>query len=131
MHLERERAILLGTGTSVLAEAAPRDRIWGIGLNATNRDVATPCLWKGSNVLGWALMEAREAISNERQNVSERQIDRRGGIIENETGQTGQACERASENSASESSASESSGNKKKERQAKRRRDIPSGQYSK
>lgn len=125
MHLERERAILLGTGTSVLAEAAPRDRIWGIGLNATNRDVATPCLWKGSNILGWALMEAREAISNERQ------IERRGGIIENETGQTGQACERASENSASESSASESSGNKKKERQAKRRRDIPSGQYSK
>lgn len=53
------REFLLGTGDRVLVEASPMDRIWGIGL-AANDDAATdPERWRGPNLLGFALMEAR------------------------------------------------------------------------
>ncbi|KXS19044.1 DUF1768-domain-containing protein [Gonapodya prolifera JEL478] len=56
---------LLSTGDSVLVEASPRDRIWGIGLGASNRDAWKPSLWKGTNLLGFALMEVRERLRQE------------------------------------------------------------------
>ena len=36
--------------------------MWGIGIDAGEDDVQTPARWKGTNVLGWALMEARAAL---------------------------------------------------------------------
>lgn len=57
------RAYLLGTANRVLVEASPRDRIWGIGLSASNDHAADPRLWRGSNLLGFALMEARDRLS--------------------------------------------------------------------
>jgi ribA/ribD-fused uncharacterized protein len=56
------REYLLGTAGRVLVEASPRDRIWGIGLSASNDDAADPRRWRGLNLLGFALMEARERL---------------------------------------------------------------------
>jgi ribA/ribD-fused uncharacterized protein len=57
------RAYLLDTRQRVLVEASPRDRIWGIGLGATDPAAADPSRWRGLNLLGFALMEARERIA--------------------------------------------------------------------
>ncbi|MFC9844529.1 NADAR family protein [Streptomyces sp. NPDC060223] len=53
------RAFLLGTGERVLVEASPMDRVWGIGLTADDERAADPGRWRGLNLLGFALMEAR------------------------------------------------------------------------
>ncbi|GAA4563140.1 NADAR family protein [Planotetraspora kaengkrachanensis] len=53
---------LLGTRSRVLVEASPRDRIWGIGLGAGNELAASPATWRGLNLLGFALMDARDAL---------------------------------------------------------------------
>lgn len=57
---------LLGTGERVLVEASPRDRIWGIGLGGSNPDARLPSRWRGSNLLGFALMEARAKLKEGR-----------------------------------------------------------------
>jgi len=57
------REFLLGTVNRVLVEASPRDRVWGIGLAAGNDDATDPRRWRGANLLGFALMEARERLS--------------------------------------------------------------------
>lgn len=53
---------LLATGDTVLVEASPRDRIWGIGMAASNPDAGRVAAWRGENLLGFALMEAREHL---------------------------------------------------------------------
>lgn len=53
------RSFLLGTRQRVLVESSPRDRIWGIGLAADSPDAERPQAWRGLNLLGFALMEAR------------------------------------------------------------------------
>ncbi|MER5531043.1 NADAR family protein [Streptomyces sp. NPDC002677] len=58
----RLREYLLGTGDRVLVEASPVDRIWGIGLAATDEAAEDPSRWRGLNLLGFALMEARERL---------------------------------------------------------------------
>ncbi|MFJ6659471.1 NADAR family protein [Streptomyces sp. NPDC091377] len=57
------RAFLLGTGARVLVEASPVDRVWGIGLTADDPAAEDPGRWRGLNLLGFALMEARERIA--------------------------------------------------------------------
>jgi len=59
---ERLRAYLLGTGDAVLVEASPSDRIWGIGLGEKNDLAWDPQTWRGQNLLGFALMEARDRL---------------------------------------------------------------------
>ena len=56
------RGYLLGTAGRVLIEASPLDRIWGIGLAADDRRVADPAAWNGLNLLGFALMDARDRL---------------------------------------------------------------------
>lgn len=58
------RKNLLDTGDALLAECAVRDRIWGIGLSMTDPKRLEPAQWKGQNLLGYALMMARERIRN-------------------------------------------------------------------
>lgn len=54
---------LLNTGDRVLVEASPLDRIWGIGLAANDEAASDPERWRGLNLLGFALMEARERLA--------------------------------------------------------------------
>jgi ribA/ribD-fused uncharacterized protein len=53
---------LLGTGQQVLVEASPVDAIWGIGLAATDAAAQDPRSWQGLNLLGYALMAARDEL---------------------------------------------------------------------
>lgn len=53
---------LHSTGTRILVEASPHDRIWGIGLTADNPKALDPVLWQGDNLLGFALMAVRQQL---------------------------------------------------------------------
>jgi ribA/ribD-fused uncharacterized protein len=55
-------AFLAATQPRVLVEASPRDRIWGIGLTSGNPDAARPSRWRGTNLLGFALMNVRDQL---------------------------------------------------------------------
>ena len=57
------RGFLVGTGTRVLVEASPVDRVWGIGLAADDPRAATPGEWLGLNLLGFALMQVRAELA--------------------------------------------------------------------
>ncbi|MFC8382819.1 NADAR family protein [Nocardia sp. NPDC057272] len=56
------REYLVGTGARVLVEASPVDRIWGIGMAADDAGALDPARWKGLNLLGFALMRARDEL---------------------------------------------------------------------
>ena len=51
---------LLSTGDAILVEASPYDKIWGIGLDIETAKEGSVEDWKGENLLGCALMEARD-----------------------------------------------------------------------
>lgn len=54
---------LSSTANRVLVEASPQDRIWGIGLSADDPSAREPADWRGLNLLGFALMEARDRLA--------------------------------------------------------------------
>jgi ribA/ribD-fused uncharacterized protein len=54
---------LLETGRRVLVEASPVDRIWGIGLAKDDPAAERPSAWRGHNLLGFALMAARQRLA--------------------------------------------------------------------
>jgi ribA/ribD-fused uncharacterized protein len=57
------KEFLLSTGDRVLVEASPVDKIWGVGLSGDSRNIENPNLWRGLNLLGFALMEVRDVLS--------------------------------------------------------------------
>lgn len=59
------KKFLLNTQDRILVEASPRDRIWGIGMGQSNEKALNPNLWRGQNLLGYALMVVRDQISDE------------------------------------------------------------------
>ncbi|GGX02734.1 NADAR family protein [Aquimarina muelleri] len=54
---------LLSTKQEIIVEASPNDNIWGIGMAQDNKNAQNPNLWKGNNLLGFALMEVRDELS--------------------------------------------------------------------
>lgn len=58
----RLKEFLINTGDRVLVEASPTDSVWGIGLSQDAKLVENPHTWKGQNLLGFALMEARDVL---------------------------------------------------------------------
>jgi ribA/ribD-fused uncharacterized protein len=56
------RQVLLYSGNRILVEASPPDAIWGIGLAQDSPDASNPFKWKGTNLLGFALMEVRDYL---------------------------------------------------------------------
>ncbi|MFD6638576.1 NADAR family protein [Micromonospora chalcea] len=51
------------TGNRVPVEASPMDRVWGIGLSATDPRAHDPAQWRGRSLLGFALMHARAQLA--------------------------------------------------------------------
>lgn len=61
------REALLETGDLVIAEAAHYDKVWGIGLSATDPRAAVQAQWPGKNLLGKAVMRVRESLRSDSQ----------------------------------------------------------------
>lgn len=53
---------LMDTGTSMMAEASPYDRIWGIGLAMNDPRATDQTQWRGENLLGHVLVEVRHKL---------------------------------------------------------------------
>jgi conserved hypothetical protein, ribA/ribD-fused len=51
------KSFLWATGNKIIVEASPFDKIWGIGMKEHETN---PFKWKGTNLLGFALMEVRD-----------------------------------------------------------------------
>lgn len=58
------KRLLLDTGDSVIAECAVKDTIWGIGLSMKDTKRFNINDWKGTNLLGFALMAVRKELKN-------------------------------------------------------------------
>lgn len=56
------RDFLLSTKDKILVEASPYDAVWGIKMSASDEGAYNPLKWKGENLLGFALMEARDEL---------------------------------------------------------------------
>lgn len=54
---------LLKTGTKILVEGSPYDKIYGVGLKWDNPLILDEKNWKGQNLLGKALMDVRSKLS--------------------------------------------------------------------
>lgn len=59
---EKLQQFLLTTKDKILVEASPLDKIWGIGLAEQDQAAEQPLMWKGLNLLGFALMEVRKQL---------------------------------------------------------------------
>jgi len=61
------------TGNKRLVEAAPRDRIWGVGLNKSQVMAGAPL--RGQNILGNTLERVRASLRNTRSNAQATAVD--------------------------------------------------------
>jgi ribA/ribD-fused uncharacterized protein len=50
---------LMETNLTVLVEASPYDKIWGIGMTEDHVDISSMNRWKGENILGFILTDLR------------------------------------------------------------------------
>jgi ribA/ribD-fused uncharacterized protein len=56
------QSYLLATKDKVLVEASKKDKTWGIGLLAEDKNATNPKKWLGKNQLGFALMQVRALL---------------------------------------------------------------------
>lgn len=62
--------LLLSTGDRIMAEASPKDKIWGIALDAETAKHINPEAWPGQNLLGKILMELKAEYRKEQSKSS-------------------------------------------------------------
>lgn len=67
------KEILMATGDSIMVEASPYDKIWGIGMDQNDPRAKTPSRWLGLNLLGKVLTNLKikfisELTSNQSEN---------------------------------------------------------------
>ena len=60
---DKLKEYLMSTGDALLVEASPKDKIWGIGLDADTAAKTPEKDWPGKNLLGKALMLVRERLA--------------------------------------------------------------------
>lgn len=60
---EELHEFLKTTDGTIVVEASPRDRIWGIGMGATNENANNPKKWRGKNLLGFLLTDVRQRLA--------------------------------------------------------------------
>lgn len=58
------KKLLLDTAPSIMVEASPFDKIWGIGLEEFHPDAMVESKWKGLNLLGYILTDLRNDFIN-------------------------------------------------------------------
>ena len=56
---------LANTAPRILVEASPQDTVWGYGLRKDDPDATNAAKWPGRNLLGFALMEARDRFAKD------------------------------------------------------------------
>jgi ribA/ribD-fused uncharacterized protein len=54
---------LIDTGNAIICEASPYDEIWGVKLGPEDPRVLDPKQWKGTNFLGYELMNVRKTLT--------------------------------------------------------------------
>lgn len=59
------KEFLINTGDRIIVEASPLDLVWGIGLSQDDQESQNPHLWKGDNLLGFAIREVRDMFRKE------------------------------------------------------------------
>lgn len=69
------KKLLLDTGNTIIAEASPTDKIWGIGLGELDPRVNDKKYWPGLNLLGITLMRVRDIINQESGNVFQKNLE--------------------------------------------------------
>lgn len=57
--------LLLDTGENRFVECSPYDKVWGIGMGTDDPDATKPGKWKGENLLGKIITEARDILRME------------------------------------------------------------------
>ena len=62
---EALKALLLGTGSAVIVECVGIDAVWSCGFGLEDGERLDLSRWRGQNILGFALMEVREALRAE------------------------------------------------------------------
>jgi ribA/ribD-fused uncharacterized protein len=58
------KEFLIATADRVIVEASPTDIVWGIGVSQDSKMIDNPYTWRGENLLGFAIMEARDFLNN-------------------------------------------------------------------
>ena len=64
-RMEHLKEFLLNTGDTILVEASPYDKVWGVGLGMSNPRINDPKNWQGLNLLGKVLTNVRETLIKE------------------------------------------------------------------